>query len=78
MGFLAVLLMAAHIERDLDEARIWEESMLVERAGGTVVGVQGSPMNVHVVTQGDLELARTIAKARAEGEIEPLPDRGPQ
>ena len=76
MGFSAVLLMAAHIERDLDEARIWEESMLVERAGGRVVGIRGSSMNVHVVMQEDLELARTIAKARAEGENEHFPDRG--
>jgi 2-C-methyl-D-erythritol 4-phosphate cytidylyltransferase len=67
MGFSTVSLVAAHIERDRDEARIWEDSMLVERAGGTVVAVQGSSLNVHVVTQGDLELARAIAKARAEG-----------
>ena len=42
----------------------WEDSLLVEKAGGRVVAVPGSPYNVHVVTQDDLRIARTLAHAK--------------
>ena len=38
-----------------------EESELVERAGGRVVGVAGEATNIHVVDEASLAVARAIA-----------------
>lgn len=62
MAFSASSLRAAHLE-DRFGAReeIWEDSMLVEQAGGRVVAVEGTPWNIHVVTPSDLAMARLLA-----------------
>jgi 2-C-methyl-D-erythritol 4-phosphate cytidylyltransferase len=39
----------------------YEDSALVEAAGGTVVAVPGSSRNLHVVTEEDLEIVRILA-----------------
>ena len=39
----------------------WEDTQLIERAGGRVVAVAGDPRNVHVVDAASLEVARALA-----------------
>ena len=63
MAFLHASLLAAQ-GAATDDA--WEDSMLVERAGGRVVGVAGSSRNIHVVTQEDLDMARALAEEGLE------------
>lgn len=40
----------------------WEDTQLIEESGGRVVGVEGDPGNIHVVTPNDLDLARRLAR----------------
>lgn len=73
MAFSAQSLRAAH-DHAPHGPGIWEDSMLIERSGGEVVAVPGSPWNVHVVTQDDLALARVLALAHSTNH----PDTGIQ
>jgi 2-C-methyl-D-erythritol 4-phosphate cytidylyltransferase len=41
--------------------KAWEDTQLVERQGGRVVGVAGDAANIHVVTADDLDVARRLA-----------------
>lgn len=45
----------------------WEDTQLVEESGGRVVGVEGDPGNIHVVTPADLDLVRRLSGRRAPG-----------
>lgn len=59
MAFAARALRAAHdVAHDVE---LWEDSMLIERSGGEVVAVTGSPWNIHVATREDLAMARVLA-----------------
>jgi len=60
MAFAARSLRAAH--HVADDVGLWEDSMLIERAGGEVVAVTGSPWNIHVTTREDLAMARVLAQ----------------
>lgn len=64
-AFARHALLAAHADGDSDA---WEDSELVERAGGRVVTVPGDPRNVHVVTEADLKLARALFGLRCAGD----------
>lgn len=67
MAFSFASLMSAHNQRAAATTRAWEDSMLVEQAEGTVVAVQGSSTNIHIVSREDLDLARTVANGFALG-----------
>lgn len=65
MAFSARALRAAHEIVAAEQPTPWEDSMLVEEMGGTVVAVAGSSRNIHVVTLEDLRLVRVLAAAGA-------------
>lgn len=60
MAFSFDALRAAHEDEKERSPEVWEDSMLIEIRGGQVIGVPGSPTNVHVVTSEDLELAKLL------------------
>lgn len=64
MGFDHGRLRYAHDRLEQNESTVYEDSELIEREGGSVVPIQSSPFNIHVVTSQDLDLARMIARAR--------------
>ncbi len=59
-GFRFGLLKKAFDEAGADEFLGTDEASLIERAGGTVHVVMGSPRNLKITTPGDLELADFI------------------
>jgi 2-C-methyl-D-erythritol 4-phosphate cytidylyltransferase len=62
MAFAADALRRAHFSPgDLD---LWEDSMLIERAGGRVIATRGWKLNIHVVDEDDLEMVRLLAPLR--------------
>jgi 2-C-methyl-D-erythritol 4-phosphate cytidylyltransferase len=63
MAFSANALRSAH-EALTNQTEIWEDAGLIELTGGTVVGVDGWSTNIHIVTEEDLELARSLANQR--------------
>lgn len=60
MAFSARALQRAHQGRATEPSGVWEDAMLVELNGGRVVAVEGSPRNIHIVTNEDLEMARSM------------------
>jgi 2-C-methyl-D-erythritol 4-phosphate cytidylyltransferase len=64
MAFSANALRSAHEGLITNQTEIWEDAGLIELTGGTVVGVDGWSTNIHIVTEEDLELARSLANQR--------------
>lgn len=64
MGFSAQSLRRAHAALASTSVQAWEDSMLVELMGDKVVATRASSRNIHVVTEEDLDLARSIAGGR--------------
>jgi len=60
MAFSAQALQRAHQRWATEPSGVWEDAMLVELNGGRVVAVEGSPRNIHIVTNEDLEMARSL------------------
>jgi 2-C-methyl-D-erythritol 4-phosphate cytidylyltransferase/2-C-methyl-D-erythritol 2,4-cyclodiphosphate synthase len=58
-GFRVSALLAAH---DLDDDDASDDSLLVERWGGTVVSVEGDPVNMKITYPGDLALAEALLR----------------
>ncbi|HSG79677.1 MAG TPA: 2-C-methyl-D-erythritol 4-phosphate cytidylyltransferase, partial [Acidimicrobiia bacterium] len=56
-GFRVRTLLAAH---DADRADASDDALLVERAGGTVVTVEGDPVNMKITYAGDLAVAEAL------------------
>lgn len=61
MGFRPAALRASHGALAEGQREYKEDSMLLEQMGLRVLAIPGSAQNVHVVTRGDLELARVLA-----------------
>ena len=61
MAFALHWLRIAHQSHRASSSPAYEDSELIERSGGKVVAVEGSPLNHHVVTPRDLDLVRLIA-----------------
>lgn len=61
MAFSRDRLVFAHQQLNSGQAGVWEDSTLLERVGGRVIGVAGSSTNIHIITAEDLELSRIIA-----------------
>ena len=64
MAFSANALRSAHESLTKNQTAIWEDAGLIELTGGTVVGVDGWATNIHIVSEADLELARSLANQR--------------
>ena len=56
-GFRVEALVAAH---DADEEDASDDALLVERAGGTVVVVDGDPINLKITYPSDLSVAESL------------------
>jgi 2-C-methyl-D-erythritol 4-phosphate cytidylyltransferase len=69
-GFRTELLTAAYASASREGVRATDDSGLVERCGGRVVAVPGSPRNIKITTPADLALAEALLRGEAtEGEI---------
>lgn len=64
MAFSAEALRSAHEGRATRPLDTWEDATLIESSGGSVVGVSGSSRNIHIVTDEDLELAKSLIDRR--------------
>jgi len=60
MAFSVQALQRAHQRWATEPSDVWEDAMLIELNGGRVVAVEGSPRNIHIVTNEDLEMARSL------------------
>jgi 2-C-methyl-D-erythritol 4-phosphate cytidylyltransferase len=63
-GFRYEVLKKAFDEAQADAFTGTDEASLVERSGGEVAVVMGSPMNIKITTPGDMELAEFYVKAK--------------
>lgn len=65
MGFRPAALRASHEALAEGFIEYKEDAMLLEQQGLRVVAIPGSSENVHVVSRGDLEIARVLAAGLA-------------
>lgn len=63
-AFRAGMLRRAHADAARDGVDLTDDAALVERAGGTIVLVEGDERNVKVTTAGDLAIAEALLSAR--------------
>jgi 2-C-methyl-D-erythritol 4-phosphate cytidylyltransferase len=63
-GFSAGLLKAAYDAADRDGALLTDESVAVERVGGSVRAIPGSPANRKLTTPDDLAWAEDLLRRR--------------
>ena len=71
-AFRRAALIAAHERAARERWAATDDADLIERCGGRVAIVTGSPMNLKITTPADLELAEAIAKSGLGGG----PERG--
>jgi len=63
-GFPRALLLAAHERARAEGVGATDDAALVERIGGTVLAVEGSPENIKITSAHDLLVAEAILRGR--------------